>query len=290
MSNQIFTGRSWGGSKKWLLAIVAGGLVHLLTACSSGIVPNYAYYESLTVDEIAADFKVYSKSDDDVWLSAPWMVELVGWLNEHDIVDNQAQKLSADYNPATQQLNLHAQIEYAYTVPARKDFQAAEFDRARVNDGRLLLIDPEAADQDCTAEECTYSQKIVIPLTVAEVVGSRYTGLSLQLIDPGKPVMEFRMPESYVRAFSQEVGKKLARHQMDYDRVTDVNARLENEFGRDQLTVEDMAREWQCDRTTVQALELDGPKSLFQVECGKNGYRLVRCQWGECNADGPIRQ
>ena len=66
--------------------------------------------------------------------------------------------------------------------------------------------------------------------------------------------------------------------------------RLPDGFGRDQLTVEDMAREWQCDRTTVQALELNGPKSLFQVECGADSYRLVRCEWGECTAESAVAQ
>lgn len=271
-------------------AVLASALVMTLVACSSGIVPNYAYYSELTTDEIATNFKRYSKDDGSEWLTAPWMVELVGWLNEREIVDNQAQKLIAGFMPNTKELDLHAQLEYAYTIPASKSFEPAEFDRARINDGRLLLIESQPADKDCNQKECTYSQKIIVPLSVAEVVGSRYTGMVLQIIDPGKPVMEFRLPETYVRSFSDQAGELLAENHMDFDRVVDVNARLENEFGRDQLTVEDMAREWQCDRTSVQAIEIEGPNSLFQVECGKDSYRLVRCQWGECVAEGATEQ
>ncbi len=267
-----------------------GGLLATLVGCSGGIIPNYQYYQDLSVEEISAEFKTYSKDEEDIWLSAPWMVELVGWLNEHQIVDNQAQKLMADFDPRGNELRLHAPVEYAYTVAAKKAFEPAQFDRVRINDGPLLRLQPQAADKDCDAKECTYSQKIVIPLTVAEVVGSRYTGLVIQLIDPGKPAMEFRMPDTYVRAFTEQVAKKLAANDMDYHRVVDGNARLENAFGRDQLTVEDMAREWQCDRTTVQALELNGPKSLFQVECGADSYRLVRCEWGECTAESAVAQ
>ncbi|BFM05288.1 hypothetical protein [Halioxenophilus aromaticivorans] len=275
------------GKSRLSILAASGALAAALVGCSGGIIPNYQYYQDLSVEEIAADFKYYSKDEEDIWLSAPWMVELVGWLNEHQIVDNQAQKLSADYDPQDRRLNLHAQVEYAYTVGAKKVFEPAVFDRVRVNDGALLQVNPAPVDVDCDENECTYSQKVVVPLTVAEVVGSRYTGLTIQLIDPGKPAMTFRMPETYVRAFSEQVGKKLGENYMDYDRVVDANARLDNTFGRDQLTVEDMAREWQCDRTTVQALELNGPQSLFQVECGDDSYRLVRCEWGECTAEGP---
>lgn len=274
--------RHWKRLHRCATLALTSGLVAALVGCSGGIIPNYQYYQDMSVEEITANFKTYSKDDDDIWVSAPWMVELVGWLNEHEIVDNQAQKLMADYDPRKQELNLHAPVEYAYTVGAKKGFEPALFDRVRINEGPLLLLEPEAADKDCDVKDCTYSQKVVIPLTVAEVVGSRYTGLEIQLIDPGKPVMKFRMPDTYVRAFTELVAKKLAKHDTDFDRVTDRNARIASAFGRDQLTVEDMAREWQCDSATVQALELDGPSSLFQVECGEDSYRLVRCEQGQC--------
>jgi len=287
MKQSIYLAFAWLRNLKTAatIAVFATGLA----ACSSGIVPNYDYYAGLTTEEITADFKIYSKDKQETSLSAPWMVELVGWLDEHEIVDNQAQKLSAEFNPDGDHLDLHAQLEYAYTVSAKKAFQPPEFDRARVNGGRLLLLAASAPEKDCDNTECTFSQKIILPLTVAEVVGSRYTGMTIQLIDPGQPEMDFRMPETYVRAFSDQVGKILEQNYTDFDRVVDDNARLNKEFGRDQLQVEDLAREWECDRTTVQAIAVDGPKSVFQVECDSDSYRLVVCQWGKCEADGPVQ-
>lgn len=264
-------------------------LASMVVACSSPPVrQDYDYFAGLSVAELAAEVEVI-QSDGVVTLRAPQMVDPLNWQG---LALLQYQQLTAEYHVAEHRLSFFWRQRFSYSVKAQDDqgVTLPSYDRARVNAGDLQVLDkPSEVTKACGKEFCEYASEVSLPISVATVRDNRYKGLHAELISLNEEPMAFGLPESYLRAFSERAGEILAGHFMDYKRVNDAHAGLQLNAGRDQLQVELLANEWQCDRASVKPVAVEATKTLFQVECAGNRYRLVRCQWGSCAplADSP---
>ena len=267
-----------------LRAILLAAVGSVLAACSSApVVKDFAYYGALTQADVESEV-VLEEQGDVVVITAPLVADPLNW-GVGDL--RQQHQLQAHYNVKSNRLQYQWLMSFELAVKTKLADTATvpEYDRARVNAGNLqFLREVSSVTKSCDKKFCRYSQSMILPLAVADVRDSRYKGLFAELIKPGGEPLAFGLPDPYMLAFNAQVEQVLEQNFTDFTRVEDGNAPPSLRSGRDQLQVEAMAKEWSCKRTSVQVIQVDGVKTIFQVECGGDLVRTVECQWGQCQA------
>ncbi|WP_317931401.1 hypothetical protein [Halioxenophilus sp. WMMB6] len=265
-------------TRPWLLAL---GVLVLLPGCAAPVA-NYDYYKSLSPSEIETQIDSQA-SGDTITLTLPLITDFPEWGGK---ALAQTQKLRAIYQPGAYRVELLLDVGFGYQQKIAEVAEPPQFDRARVNGGYLLVLEQSPTTKNCDKKYCRFEQQLTLPISVPELLANRYTGLRIETLEPGKPGMGFRVPDTYVRALYQRLGAEFESHYLDWERVVDAAAKPNEESGRDQLQVEALARAWGCSRTSVQLQAVEGPKATFQMECNNDDFRIVECQWGRCALPG----
>ncbi len=258
--------------------------IALLSGCTQQL-PNYDYYQALPVEEITAQYaspngeQPTDNQQNSTALESPRLIEIIE-LEPQSV--QQTIQLSAKFSPEERRLALFFDTHFQYQQKIKTLSEPLFYDRARVNSGNLLVLDAKETNKSCDKKYCEFSQSLSVPLTVATLRNSRYSGLVVEAINPSQQSMVYRLPDTFLRAFNQQVEQLLENNNTDYERITDAHARPMITGNRDQLHVEDMAKSADCLRTSVRPLHFNGPKSQFLMECDNNTYRTVQCEWGKC--------
>jgi hypothetical protein len=257
---------------KLVSGLLALGLI-ALTACSS--TPQYRGFEAFrnsTSPAIAEEINIY-EADGLNYIAAPWVEDLAHASKTEQTV--MATRIYAYYDPSSDAVTQFIELKYSVMAEESPALEL-EYDRARVHGGYLQpLANPEQT-QACEEKSCISSATFSVPVTLANIHGNRYRDIDIELIAPSETPAIFRLPSTYLRAYSYRLANILADDYMDINRISDTHAPPQ-EHGRDQLRIEGLAVDLGCLRESVRTVSIEGPTSVFQMECENNSMVFYQC-------------
>lgn len=262
---------------KLIFGLLAVSLV-ALSACSS--MPQYRGFEAFrnsTSPAIAEEINTYEANGLN-YITAPWIEDLAHADKSQQTV--MATRISAHYDPSADTVTQFIELKYS-VVGEESQALALEYDRARVHGGYLQPLNSPEQTQLCADKSCMSSATFSLPVTLDKIYGNRYRDIGIELIAPSEAPAIFRIPSTYLRAYSYRLANILADDYMDLNRISDAHASPQ-EHGRDQLQIEGLAIDLGCLRESVRTISIEGPTSVFQMECENNSMVFYQCQWGEC--------